>query len=65
MMDVRLLKSEMVKKGFNQGTLCRAISMSEATFSRRLKSGVFKTDEAMKMISVLGLKEPEKIFFAN
>lgn len=63
--DVNLLKSEMVKQGLTQGKLCEKAEISESTFSRRIKSGFFRTDEATRIIKVLKLKNPEKIFFAK
>ena len=65
MVDTNLLKSEIVKQGMTQGELCKKSEISESTFSRRIKSGFFRTDEAAKIIEVLKLKNPEQIFFAK
>ncbi|MBQ3021918.1 MAG: hypothetical protein IJD91_01145 [Clostridia bacterium] len=65
MVDVNLLKSEYVKQGYTQRTFCKKIEMAESTFSRRLKRGDFKTEEAGRIIDVLNLAKPEKIFFAK
>ena len=65
MVDVNLLKSEYVKKGFTQRTFCEKIDMAESTFSRRLRKGNFKTDEAARIIDVLDLESPELVFFAK
>lgn len=64
-MNVNLLKSEIVKKGFTQSSFCDEIGMPKATFSRRMKQGVFKTDEATRIIQVLELDNPGEIFFAG
>ena len=64
-MDVNRLKSEIVKRGFNQGSFCDKINMSQATFSRRMKTGVFKTDEVMRMAKVLNLDDPSTIFLSE
>lgn len=65
MTDINLLKSEYVKRGLTQKEFCRLIKMPYSTFARRIRSGVFKSEEAERIIGVLGLKEPEKIFFAK
>ena len=65
MTNAKLLKIEMVKKGFNQRTLCNEINMSQATFTRRLRKGIFKSDEVAKIIEVLDLKNPMEIFFSK
>lgn len=65
MLNRNLLKAEMAKKGYNQKTLCEKIEMAEPTFSRKLKTGVFGTDEVMKMCEVLEIKEPAPIFLAH
>lgn len=65
MVDVNLLKSEYVKRGYTQTTLCKAIGMSPSTFTRRLQEGVFGTDEAEKIIDELNLTNGAEIFFAK
>ena len=65
MADLNLLKSEIVKKGYTQRAFCEKIGMPQSTFSRRMKSGIFKTDEAAKIIEVLELENPGEIFFVK
>lgn len=65
MVDVRALKAEMTLNGFTQETMARRIGISTKTFNRRLKVGVFGTDEAQKMIDILHIKKPAEIFFAK
>lgn len=65
MININLLKSEIAKNGFNHRTLCKEINMPESTFSRRLKKGVFKSNEVEKLIKVLKLKKPMEIFFSK
>lgn len=64
-MDVNRLRSEIVRCGFNQGSFCDKINMSQATFSRRMKTGVFRTDEVMRMAKVLNLEDPSAIFLSE
>ena len=65
MLNKNLLKAEMAKKGYNQKMLCEKIEMAEPTFSRKLRTGVFGTDEVMKMCEVLDITEPAPIFLAS
>jgi hypothetical protein len=65
MLDVRALKSEMVKNGYTQATLSEAIGMSPRTFSTRLKTGDFGTKEIEEITSILKLQNPWQIFFAT
>lgn len=65
MVDTKLLKSEIVKMGFSQCEFCKKIGMPQSTFIRRMRKGVFKTDEVSEITRVLKLKKPEQIFFAN
>ncbi len=63
--DVRGLKAEIVRNGMTQKELCKEIDMPLSTFVRKLRFGVFTTDEALAMVDVLNIENPEKIFFAR
>lgn len=63
MIDRRLLKSEIVKNGMTQTEFCRKICMAQSTFIRKLRLGNFTTNEAERMIKVLGIENPAEIFF--
>jgi hypothetical protein len=65
LIDVNLLKSEIVKNGLNQEEFCEKIGMAHSTFIRKMKKAVVNTDEAQTMINVLGIKNPSEIFFAD
>ena len=62
-MDVRALKAEIVRNGYTQDEFCKEIGMAHSTFIRKLKQGVFKTDEAEKITLTLNIADPAKIFF--
>lgn len=62
-MNVNLLKSEIIKNGYTQEGFCKKIGMAHSTFIRKLRCGVFKTDEAEKISDVLNIKNPSEIFF--
>ena len=63
MINVNMLKYEVVKNCMTQKDFCNSIGMSQSTFIRKMKRGVFKTDEIEKMINVLKLEKPQQIFF--
>ena len=65
MLDVNALKAEMVRNGYNQESIARALGMTPRTFSTRLKTGDFCSKEIEIMIDILNLKDPMRIFFAN
>lgn len=65
MTDINLLKAEIVRNGYNLSTFSKAIGMPASTFSRRIKSGNFKTDESAKIIEILEIDNPVEIFFAK
>lgn len=65
MINVNLLKSEIVRNGLKQEEFCEKIGMAHSTFIRKMKKAVVTTDEAQTMINVLGIKNPSEIFFAD
>lgn len=65
MINVNLLKSEIVKNGMTQDEFCKKIGMAHSTFIRKMRMGVVSTKEAQKMISILDIKNPSEIFFAE
>ena len=65
MVNVNLLKAEIVKNGLTQAEFCKKIGMSHSTFIRKMKKRIVNTDEAENMTKVLNIKEPSKIFFAQ
>lgn len=62
-MKTNLLKAEIVKNGMTQKQLCEAIKMSQSTFIRKIKKGVFNTNDIKKIVTVLKIDKPELIFF--
>lgn len=63
--NVNLLKAEIVKNGMTQEEFCKKIKMAQSTFIRKMKKAVVTTEEAEKMIKTLKIKNPEEIFFAK
>ena len=65
MLNVNLLKSEIVKNGMTQEEFCKKIGMAHSTFIRKMKIGIVTTEEAEEIIRVLKIKNPVEIFFAK
>lgn len=65
MVNVSELRAELARKELTQKELAKLIGMTEQTLSRRMKAKVFGSDEIEKIVRVLELKDPIKIFFAH
>lgn len=65
MININALRGRLVEKGYTQEEMAKELGMSSVTFYRRLKRGVFGSDEIEKMIELLDIKEPSAIFFAK
>lgn len=65
MIDTNTLKGLIVKKGLSQKALADKLGVTPKTFYNKMSKGKFNSDEMYKMIKILGIKEPSKIFFAN
>lgn len=62
MLNVRELKSRMVRAGYNNSTMADALGISTRTFCTRLKTGDFGAKEIEIMIEKLQLEDPIDIF---
>lgn len=62
-MKTNLLKAEIVKNGLTQKDFCKNIGMSQSTFIRKMRKGVFNSNEIEKMVCVLNINNPAEIFF--
>ena len=65
MVDTEKICNLMAENGLTRKDMAQALHMSANTFSSRMKSGIFKTNEIEKMIVLLQIKNPEAIFFAG
>lgn len=57
------LRAAMVRKGYTQKALADELDMTERTFSRRMKTGIFGSDEISKIVAILDIDDPLFIFF--
>lgn len=65
MINVNEIRAQMVRKGYTQKTLAKALGIAERTLQNKMKKAVFNSDEMYSMVRLLDIKEPEHIFFAS
>lgn len=65
MIDTNALKGIIVAQGLTQEKVARHIGMNPKTFGRKMKKGVFGSDEMEAMIELLSIEDPVRIFFAD
>ena len=63
MLNRNALKAAIVSNGYTQAKLSNYLGITPKTFSLKLKKGVFGSDEIDKMIDVLKIEDPMKVFF--
>lgn len=59
------LRGVIAEKGLSQRKVASHLGMSETTFYRKMKKGVFGTDEVEKMVALLDIRDPAPIFLAK
>lgn len=59
------IRGAITENGLSIKEMAQLLGMTPKTLHRKLNKGVFGTDEAEKMIEILGIEEPAKIFFAS
>lgn len=65
MLNVRALKAEMARHGYNNTTLAKELGISTRTLTTRLHTGDFGSKEIEVMIKKLHLQNPMEIFFCS
>lgn len=65
MIDTRALKIIIFENDLSQRKVARELNISEKTFYEKMKKGIFDSDEIEKMIDLLHIKNPMKIFFTK
>lgn len=65
MVNVQKLRGLMAEKGLNQREISKQLGIHEMTFGRKMKTGVFNSDEMDALIDILDIKNPVEIFFAS
>lgn len=64
-MNRNKLVAIIVENGMTQKDLAKRLGMSSKTFYSKMKKGVFGTDEVVKMVDILNIKNPIDIFLLD
>lgn len=59
------IRGMMAEQGVMCKDMAKALGMTPKTFTLRMKSGVFGSDEMETMIEILHIENPADIFFAK
>ena len=65
MIDTNALRGRIYEKGYSQSKVAKEIGITAKTFYNKMSIGVFGSDEIEKMIDLLDIDDPAKIFFAK
>ena len=65
MILVNELKGRIIANGLTQAQMAKMLGITPKTFTLKMQKGVFGSDEIAKMITVLKIDDPIKIFFAD
>lgn len=61
-MNRNKLAAIIIEKGTTQQEVAKKLGMNPKTFYRKMKKGVFGTDEVQAMVKMLDIKNPVEIF---
>ncbi len=65
MIDTDKLRGVFAERGVKQNQVAKMLDMSPQTFYRKMKKGVFGSDEIEIMIKKLSITNPMEIFFTD
>ena len=65
MLAVDKLRGIIAERGMTQKDVAAHLGMADMTFYRKMKKGVFGTDEVEKMIDLLQISDPVSVFLAK
>lgn len=65
MIRTDLLRGKFAEKRLSQLAVAKALGITPQAFYRKMKRGVFRSDEMQKMIDLVGIENPLEIFFAK
>ncbi len=64
MVNSNKIKGLIVENGYSMSEMAELLGMSTASLNRRLKKGVFKSNEIDILIEKLHINDPMPVFFA-
>ncbi|HJA69209.1 MAG TPA: DUF739 domain-containing protein [Firmicutes bacterium] len=59
------LKKVILERGYSQAEIARKLGITPKTFYKKMKKGVFLSNEIEAIIEILELENPFDIFFAS
>ena len=65
MVNVKKLRGLMAERGRTGKDMAAVIKKTPKTFYKKMKHGVFDSDEIVAIVSDLDIENPMEIFFAN
>lgn len=65
MVDVNKIRGIIAERGLSQRKVAEELGITEKTFYRKMRIGVFGTDEASRLVEILAIENPGEIFFAE
>lgn len=65
MVDCMKIKALMVEHKLSGKDVAKRMGLSDKTLYRKLNSGIFNTTEMNKLVEILNIEDPAKIFFAS
>lgn len=65
MVDCIKIKALMVEHNLTGKEVAKRMGLSDKTLYRKLNSGIFNTVEMNKLVEILDIDDPVKIFFAS
>ncbi len=64
-MNINGLKGIIKSNGLTQADVAESLGISLRTFNSKINKGIFGSDEMEKMIALLHIEDPAKIFFGK
>ncbi|MDR1410142.1 MAG: hypothetical protein LBJ12_07785 [Oscillospiraceae bacterium] len=65
MINLNKLRGRIAEQGLTQGEVAKALGISRNTWLRRMRTGIFMNTEMDVLIEILGIENPQTIFFAH
>lgn len=65
MVDTQKLKAAIAYQNMSQRKVAKELKMADETFYRKMKKGIFNSNEITKMIDLLNIENPLEVFFAQ
>lgn len=63
MVDTNKLRGLIAEKGLTGAKVATLLNISSKTFYTKMKTGAFRLAEVNALVAILGITNPEKIFF--